>query len=117
MAKETLTHDILTAAIEGFEAQKRKIDAQISELRQRLGGAVPKSAEPGSPGKGRRKMSAAGRKSIAEAQRRRWAAAREASPEGKPKVKRKLTAAGRRRISEASKRRWAAAKAAAAPSE
>ena len=65
-------------------------------------------------------MSAAARKRIAKAQRKRWAAAKKesgiadktAKPEAKPK--RKLTAEGRKRISEATKKRWALVRAAAA---
>ncbi len=60
-------------------------------------------------------MSAAGRKAIAEAQRKRWAALKDgaAAPEKAPKkAKRKLSAAGRAAIVAALKKRWAAKKAA-----
>jgi hypothetical protein len=117
-----LDHEILAAAIEGFEAQKKHIDTQIAEIRQKLGGggSAEPAATPG-PGRKRRKMSAAGRKRIAEAQRKRWAASRKesvapkkaAKPEAK-KAKRRLSAAGRKRIIEATKKRWAAVRAAAA---
>jgi hypothetical protein len=117
-----LDNEILAAAIEGFEAQKKHIDTQIAEIRQKLGGGS--SAEPAAtpgPGRKRRKMSAAGRKRIAEAQRKRWAASRKGSAApakaAKPetqKPKRKLSAAGRKRIIEATKKRWAAVRAAAA---
>jgi hypothetical protein len=113
-----LDNDILAAAIEGFEEQKRRIDAQIAEIRQLLtGGAAGPTAKP-EPGK-RRKVSAAGRKRMAEAQRKRWAAkkvsgaAHEAAKRESQKPKRKLSAAGRKRISEATKKRWALIKAAA----
>ena len=33
-----LTKDIITAAIQGFEGQKKGIEAQIAELRQTLSG-------------------------------------------------------------------------------
>jgi hypothetical protein len=117
-----LDKEVLAAAIEGFEAQKKHIDTQIAEIRQILGGgsAETAAATPG-PGRKRRKMSAAGRKRIAEAQRKRWAASRKESvapakapkPEAQ-KPKRRLSAAGRKRIIEATKKRWAAVKAAAA---
>ena len=119
-----LDHNILAAAIEGFEAQKKHIDTQIAEIRQKLGGgsAEPAAATP-EPGRKRRKMSAAGRKRIAEAQRKRWAEAKKqsgATPQAsKPeaqKPKRKLSAAGRKRIIEATKKRWALVRAAAAKS-
>jgi hypothetical protein len=122
-------NDILAAAIEGFEVQKRRIDGQIAEIRQLMGGAasvsalaaeVETEASPAASGGTRRKMSAAGRKRIAEAQRKRWADVRkqagEAPKSAKPakKAKRKLSEAGRQRIIEATKKRWAAVRAAAA---
>ncbi len=65
-------------------------------------------------------MSAAGRKAIAEAQRKRWAAVKgeSAAPKavGKPKQKRRLSAAGKANIVAALKKRWAAKKAEAAKS-
>jgi len=65
-----LNNDILAAAIEGFEARKKHIDVQIAELRQlKNGGSSEPTATP-EPGRERRKMSAAGRKRIAEAQRK-----------------------------------------------
>jgi hypothetical protein len=109
----TLTPEIINAAIVGFEEQKRHIDTQILELRALLsGGAITTSAMPIIPKAKRRKMSAAGRKRIAEAQGKRWAESKEksapvaASAEA-PKAKRKLSAAGRKAIVAATKRRWA----------
>jgi hypothetical protein len=104
-----LTPEIITAAILGFEEQKRNIDTQLSELRAVLPGHTPEAAAPPEPPtRKRRKMSAAGRKAIAEAQRKRWAASKKAaSLEAAPKAKRKLSAAGRRNIIAATKRRWA----------
>ncbi len=116
-----LDNEILTAAIEGFEAQKQRIDAQIAEIRQQLhGGSAAPAATP-EPARKRRTMSAAGRKRVAEAQRKRWAAIKKqsgaTSASAKPqaqKPKRKLSAAGRKRIIEATKKRWALVRAAAA---
>jgi hypothetical protein len=110
--------EILIAAIEGFEDQKKRIDAKIADLRQVLGtgtadGAAPQASKP------RRHMSAAARRRIAAAQRKRWAASRNQSGRASEAVtaparkKRKLSAAGKRRILEATKRRWAAVRAAA----
>ena len=114
-----LANEIITAAIEGFESQKAQIDAQISELRQMLSGHAAETAATPKPAKGkRRKMSAAGRARIAEAQRKRWAESKKASepsaPKAAPKAKRKLSAAGRRAIIAAAKKRWAAKRAEAA---
>jgi len=78
MPIQKLNPEILAAAIEGFEAQKRRIDEQIAELRQMQGaGRVEPAAKPESP-KRKRRLSAAGRKAIAEASRKRWAAVRAA---------------------------------------
>src|SRR3954447_23816139 len=89
-----LTQGIIDAAIEGFESQKRRIDEQIAELRALGNGHAPAKAE--APKK--RGMSAAGRRAIAEAQRKRWAAKSEAepkAPKAKPaKKKRTLSAEG-----------------------
>jgi hypothetical protein len=114
-----LTPEIIAAAILGFEEQKRHLDSQISELRATLSGSPAEPSTTAEPTKRkRRKMSAAGRKAIAEAQRKRWAEskkpARESSEKSKPK--RKLSAAGRKAISDATKRRWALKRAEAAKS-
>ena len=114
--------EILTAALLGFEQQKKDIDAQIAEIRQMLNSETPASTEStpaAEPTKRkRRKISAAGLAAIAEAQRKRWAASKKAAapvaPEAAPKPKRKLSAAGKAAIVGALKKRWAAKKAAAA---
>jgi hypothetical protein len=112
MPTQKLTPEILTAAILGMEVQKEKLDAKIAELRSLLTGGSAETAatpEPSRKSK-RRKMSAAGRKAIAEAQRKRWAASKKAAelpvPEAAPKPKRKLSAAGRKAIIVATKKRW-----------
>jgi len=109
---QKLTAEIINAAIEGFESQKRRIDSQIAELRQLLTGGRPESAAASIAPVRRRKMSAAGRRRIAAAQKARWAKIRgEAEPASSPPPtkpkRRKLSAAGRKAISEATKRRWA----------
>ncbi|MEO8594636.1 MAG: hypothetical protein ABI759_15065 [Candidatus Solibacter sp.] len=111
---QKFTNEIIDAAIEGFEGQKRRIDEQISELRSMR----TRSTEPAAPEvpRPRRKMSASGRKAIAAAQRKRWAAKKggESVPPKKAVTpKRKLSAAGRANIVAALKTRWAAKKAAA----
>ncbi|MGA2273010.1 MAG: hypothetical protein ABSH00_05610 [Bryobacteraceae bacterium] len=111
-----LTNEILTAAIEGFESQKAQINAQIAELRQMLSGpSAETTVAPGPLKRKRRKISAAGRARIAEAQRKRWAESKKPQPTPKaPKPKRKLSAAGRRAIIAAAKKRWAAKRVEAA---
>jgi len=111
MPTPKLTNEIITAAILGFQEQKRHIDTQIAELRaMQTGPSVGKAAAPEPPKRKRRKMSAAGRKAIAEAQRTRWAASNAAStgatPKAASKPKRKLSAAGRKAIIAATKKRW-----------
>jgi hypothetical protein len=118
MPTQKLTAEIIRAAIEGFESQKRRIDSQIDELRQLLnGGSAETGAESGTPAR-KRKISAAGRRRMAAAQNARWAKIREeAEPASSltatepARQKRKLSAAGRKAISEATKRRWAAKRA------
>jgi hypothetical protein len=110
-----IRQEIISAAIEGFEAQKVRIDAQIAELRASLSGSGTETESSSAPPK-RRTMSASARRRIAAAQRKRWAEAKRlagtaAAPAAKT-PRRKLSAAGRRRIIEANKKRWAAAKAA-----
>ena len=73
-----LTDEIITAAIEGYVAQKRHLDEQIAELRGALSGNNSASGAS-APARKRRRMSAAARQRIAEAQRQRWAATREKS--------------------------------------
>src|ERR1039457_5982396 len=117
MATHELTPEIITAAIVGFEQQKLRIDAQIAELRQMLGGGPTATAATTAVPKGkRRKMSAAARKRIGDAQRKRWAESKKESAPSSPVAptpKRRLSAAGRAAIVAALKKRWAAKRAAA----
>ena len=119
MPAQKLNAEILNAAIQGFEAQKSRIDAQIAEIRQMLAVGRTERGIAAEPQKRKRKMSAAARKRIGDAQRKRWAESKKQaeSPSERPtreapKPKRKLSAAGRKRIIEATKRRWAAVKTA-----
>ena len=115
------TTEIITAAIDGFEAQKNRIDTQIVALRAMLAGdgaarATEAAVQPVT--RKRRKLSAAARKRIGDAQRKRWAASRKPShpiqsiSAEPPRQKRHLSAAGRRAIIAATKKRWAAIRAA-----
>jgi hypothetical protein len=121
MPTHKLTPEIINAAIAGFEQQKVHIDVQIAELRAMLpSGRTEPAAAPVVPKRKRRKMSAAARKHMGEAQRKRWAESRgQAGAPSAPvtpepaKPKRKLSAAGRAAIVAALKKRWAAKKAAA----
>ena len=117
-----LTHEIIEAAIQGLETKKTQIDAQISELRQMLGGKpAAAAASPAKKAGGRRKFSAEAIERMREAQRRRWAKVKgksDSAPASQgakaPKKRRsRLSAAGRKAISEAAKKRWAARRASA----
>jgi hypothetical protein len=68
MAK--LTNEIIEGAIYGFESRKKIFDDQIAELRGTLAGASAESDGEPSLRRPRRRMSAAGRKAIGEAQRK-----------------------------------------------
>jgi hypothetical protein len=68
---------ILEAALVGYQAELQRIDEKMSAIRKHLGGRVniaalaPAVSSDGSRPK--RQMSAAARKRIAEAQKKRWA--------------------------------------------
>ena len=73
------TPDLISAAIDGYEAQKTKIDEKIAELRSMLSGRSSATAEPSAEAptktkeRKKRRLSAAGRKAIADAAKKRWA--------------------------------------------
>jgi hypothetical protein len=102
-------------------SQREAIDRAVEALRsvQGVEGSVRQAAKFAGAATtkrgGRRTMSAEGRKRIAEAQRKRWAATKKT---GGPKAatkkhggKRGITAAGRKRLAEAMRQRWAAKRA------
>jgi hypothetical protein len=84
----TPSKEILEAALQGLEAQKQKLEDQISQVRGLLGRRpgrpaknsrpVVASAEPAAV-RPKRVLSAEARKRIAAAQKKRWAAFRKAS--------------------------------------
>jgi hypothetical protein len=104
-------NDLLAMALVGYEAEIAKINAAIREIQVRLGkpaGAPAQSALE------KHKMSAAARRRIAVAQRKRWASVKKGQEQDKsasqpaaPK-KRKMSAAARKRIGDATRKRWAA---------
>ena len=67
-------HALLTAALEGLELQRRRIDEQIREVRSLLGKGKPvKSTNSGPNQRTAARLSPAARRRIAAAQKRRWA--------------------------------------------
>jgi hypothetical protein len=113
-----LTSEILTATILGMEVQKRELDSRIAELRAMLSGGPASGAATPEALTRKRKVSAAARRRMAIAQKKRWAAikggAEPQAPKGKPKPKRRISKEGLARIVAATKKRWAAVRAAKA---
>jgi hypothetical protein len=114
--------EILQAALVGLQNESSKIDAKIAEVRARISGTEGSVTPDGNKPARKHTLSAAARRRIAAAQRKRWATFRKGSqtmePLKKQKVatakKRNLSAAGKKRIAEATKKRWAAFRAAKA---
>jgi hypothetical protein len=109
-------------------AERSRLDAAIHALQGpakhsgslagKKAAATPVAAS--SPVARKRTLSAAGRKAIADAARKRWAgikAAKATPTPAKPAVKRKrgISAAARKAMAAAAKKRWAAIKAGRAP--
>jgi hypothetical protein len=118
---QKISTELLTAAIEGFEEKKRRLDSKINELRAILSGSPAKAtATPEARTGTRKKFSAASRRKMAMAQKARWAKIKGESKPSAPaapeaaKPKRKLSKVGRANIVAALKKRWAAMKKAAA---
>ena len=107
-----LSDEVVKAAIDGFTAQTAQLDQRIAELRAMLNGGSPQAAAVSEPTSRRgRKMSAAGRRRIAAAQRARWAKLRGESGPAPTKVKgprpkRRISPEGMKRIIAATKKRW-----------
>jgi hypothetical protein len=105
---QKLSQEIITAAIAGFEAQKEQIDSKIAGLRNMLHPDGHAAAEAPQL---KRKISAASRRRMALAQKRRWAAikgrSQAKSSAGSEPPKRRISEEGMKRIIAATKKRWA----------
>ena len=113
-----LTTDILNAALAGLTSKRQQIYQQIGEVRRLLAGSRNGASAGPASARRKRRISAAGRRAIAVAQRRRWtekkaAVLTHATATRKPK--RKLSPEGRAAIVAALKKRWAAKKSASEP--
>ena len=98
--------ELLQAALIGLQRTLEGVEQHIADLRRRLG-AHSDSQPASAPAK--RTMSAAARKRIALAQKKRWAAFKAKSKKAaEPQPKREMSAEGRARIVAATKKRWAA---------
>jgi hypothetical protein len=119
MPRLNLAPEILTAALQGLEAQRARLDAHIAEVRRLLGARPQQPTAPAEALKPKRKMSAAGRRRIAAATKKRWAeyhrkqaaagqkARKPAAAAKAPRPRRKLSAAALKHIVEAQRKRWA----------
>ena len=118
--KSELSPDVLEAALQGLEAQRKRIGDQIAQVRHMLGTSTRPTAGRELVASRKRTMSAAARHRIAAAQKKRWQEFRKrsqqvptkASSAKSPLRKHKLSAAGRKAIAEAARKRWAAVRAA-----
>ncbi len=115
MAKTQVDQGLLEAALIGYQAQLTTITGHIAELKSRLGGTAPAQGAggPAASTMKPRKMSAAAKRRIAAAQRKRWAEyhrTRGAAPAKKAK-KRNMSSAARERIAAATRKRWIAYRA------
>ena len=104
--KPLLDATVLQAALQGLEQQRTEIEKKIATVRTLIGGPKPKASAAPVEARPKRTRSAATRRRMAAAQRKRWAALKAAKKESAPK-KRRLSAEGRRNIIEATRKRWA----------
>jgi len=80
MSKSEMDQEILRMALVGFEAERERIVEKIGAIRGLLDGRDSKrtAVEEAAPVRKRRKFSAASRKRMATAQKKRWAELRKA---------------------------------------
>ena len=109
---------LLAMALVGYESEKAKIEAVLTEIRAKLGLRGPGrprvvATETEQIGPPKRTMSVSARRRIAMAQKKRWAVIKKAKATP-AKPKRKLSAAGRKAILEALRKRWASVRKAKA---
>jgi hypothetical protein len=114
-----LDSETLQAALVGYQHQLDQINAKMDDLRSKLKGEAPAGgaaveAAPAARG-GKRPLSAAARRRIARAQRKRWAEYHKAQEA--PAKKRNMSPAARERIAEATRKRWAEFRAKKAAAE
>ena len=111
----------LNKIVNELKSERDRLGRAIAALANEVGGAV-RARIAAVPGKRSKGITAAGRKRLSLAMKRRWAErrgkgataakAKAKAPAAAPK-RRGLTPAGRKKLSEAMKRRWAEKKKAA----
>ena len=94
--------NVRQAALVGYEHQRAIVEERMAELRWELAGDGARSDEAGE-GKPRRGMSAAGRRRIAAAQRKRSPELKKASAKPQHKI-----SAARKRIADTTRKLWKA---------
>jgi hypothetical protein len=106
---------MLELALKGLQAERTNIDDEIAQIKSELNprSAVAKRVTTASAATApkKRTMSAAARRKISLAMKRRYAGMQPAAPR-QPSVKKqsggsRLTAAGRKKLSDLMKKRWA----------
>jgi hypothetical protein len=102
--------ELLEAALAGYQHLRDGIEEKIADIRRQMG-ASPALEPAAGPEPKRRVISAAGRRRIAAAQRKRWVAQKLSEQGPAPAKKRAISAAGRKHIAEATRKRWAAYRA------
>ena len=119
MPQPNLNPEILAAALQGLEAQRSRLDAVITRVKAMLGARPQQPAATAEAPTRKRTMSAAGRRHIKDALKKRWAEyhrqhaeaatkAKEPAVAAKaPRPKRKISAAARKLMAEAARKRWA----------
>jgi hypothetical protein len=108
-----MSEEIINAAIDGFKAQRNRLELRVAELRAMLNGGPAQPAAPSEPmPRKRRKLSPAALRRMREAQRLKWAKVRgESKPAASArkkasKPKRRISPKGLKRIIAATKKRW-----------
>ena len=98
---------LLELALKGLQAERAKIDDEIAQITSQLN-PRPATAQTATAGRStplkKRRMSAAARKKISEAMKRRYA---ELNSGKRQSAGSRLTEAGRKRLSDLMKKRWA----------
>ena len=102
---QQIENSVLEMALIGYEVERLKIENAMAAIRIQLGERSPRAAAPAkaasaTDAKPKRTMSAAGRKAISDATKKRWAAFHAAEKVEKPATK---AATPKRKMSRATK--------------
>jgi len=101
----------LNSIIAELKTERDRIGRAVAALLEEAKVVVSGRRKPGRPGRRPGGITAAGRRRLSEAMKRRWAERRRsekvAAKTAGRKPRRGLTAAGRKKLSDAMKKRWA----------